>query len=139
MRLTTEKAHALLERHGCYVSEVCDNCGQILGAVRYTRVGESGVWCTRECRDGKEAHVPRTCKACGARLPEGKRRGTAYCDAACKQSAHRSKPIPQAPRPAKLSVTKPSIYAAFGTEKSRDGISGHPEVFSSPREEMAQG
>ena len=111
MKLNNAKSYALLEKHGCYVSEACDKCGQVLGPVRYTRKGDTGVWCSRQCRDGAEAREPKACRHCGAKLPEGKRRGAAFCDDACKQAAHRTKS-----RTAKLSVTKPSIYAAFCTD-----------------------
>lgn len=53
MKLTTETAYALLEKHGVYVTEACDKCGQLLGAMRYTRKSEAGEWCSKECRDGK--------------------------------------------------------------------------------------
>jgi len=99
----------LLEDRGISVAECCDWCGRLLGAVRFTRRGEPGVWCSRECRDGKEAHEPGTCKHCHAVLPKGKRRGSSYCDDACKQAALRSRHISDR----KLSVTKPSIYAGF--------------------------
>ena len=109
MRLTTEQAYLLLEKHGCYVTEACDKCGRLLGAVRFTGKNDSGVWCSRECRDGDKAHAPRTCKACRARLPEGKRRGALYCDDACRKSAVRS-------RSDELSRTKRPIYAGFCRE-----------------------
>jgi hypothetical protein len=108
MRLTAQQSYALLQKHGCYVSDACDKCGQILGPVRYTCQGQLGEWCSRACRDGKEAHTPGTCKGCGAKLPEGKRRGAFFCDDACKQAAHRQKVSDS-----KLSVTKPAINAAF--------------------------
>lgn len=54
MRLTREQSYALLEKHGCYVTEVCDKCGQILGPVRFTRRDDAGVWCSRECRGDAE-------------------------------------------------------------------------------------
>src|SRR5262249_8062355 len=127
-----------LDKYGSYITELCDACGRSIGPVRFTRAGESGVWCSRECRDGKESHTPGTCKACGARLPEGKRRGAAFCDPACKQAAHRGNGNLQKPRIEKLSVTKPSIYAGFCRQESRDGISRHPGARSSLREEMAQ-
>jgi ribosomal protein L40E len=136
MLLTVKQAYELLAKHRVFAHEICDKCGAVLGAVRFTRRGDAGVWCSRECRDGKGAHAPGTCKACGARLPEGKRRGTAYCDTACKQAAHRSKPILQAPRPAKLSVTKPSIYADFSSGEQAVGISGHPGASSHVSEQM---
>jgi hypothetical protein len=109
MRLTVEQSYMLLEKHGCYVSEACDNCGQILGPVRYTRKDSTGAWCSRKCRDGGEAHEPGTCKACRAMLPEGKRRGTLYCDDACRKSAARS-------RSGDLSRTNRPIYAGFCTD-----------------------
>jgi len=52
MRLTETQSRALLAKHGVYVTEVCDACGKILGHVRFTRYGEPGEWCSRECRDG---------------------------------------------------------------------------------------
>lgn len=122
MKLATAQSYALLERRDCFVTEVCDKCGQILGALRFTRKGESGEWCSRECRDGAEAHTPGVCKACRARLPEGKRRRTLFCDDACRKAAARSKT-------AKLSRTKTSIYAAFSPKKERVGISSHPGAF----------
>lgn len=30
----------------------CYRCGQVLGAVTYTKRGEPGVWCSKQCRDG---------------------------------------------------------------------------------------
>lgn len=109
VKLTTMQSYELLAKFGCYVTEACDKCGQLLGAVRYTRKVESGEWCSRQCRDGNEAHAPKTCKYCHACLPKGKRRGTLYCDKSCKQAAHRSKSVVEQ----KLSVTKPSINGAF--------------------------
>ena len=50
MLLTVEQAYALLEKHGIYAREACDACRAILGPIRYTRRGEPGVWCSRECR-----------------------------------------------------------------------------------------
>lgn len=44
----------LLADRGCYVTEACDKCGQVLGAVRYTRRGELGVWCSQQCRGDVE-------------------------------------------------------------------------------------
>jgi hypothetical protein len=59
MRLTGEQSYTLLERFGCYVKDVCDKCGQILGPVRYTRRGEAGEWCSRECRGDAERPAVR--------------------------------------------------------------------------------
>ncbi len=59
MRLSTEQSYALLEKYGCYVTEACDRCGQLLGPVRITRRGDSGVWCSRECRGDGERRAIR--------------------------------------------------------------------------------
>jgi len=61
MRLTREQSYTLLEKRGCYASEACDKCGQILGPVRFARRNDRGAWCSRECRDGAAAHAPGTC------------------------------------------------------------------------------
>ena len=106
MRLTTQQAYGLFAKHGSYITEICDACGNGLGPVRYTRKGDGGVWCSRECRDGKEAHAPSTCKGCHAKLPDGKRRGSSYCDDACRKAHERVLDT-------KLSRTKQSIYAGF--------------------------
>jgi len=139
MMLREELRRRLLEEHGIYVKEACDKCGQLLGAVRYTRKDDPGVWCSRECRDGADAHVPGSRQHCKAKLPTGKRRGTVFCDEACKQAAHRAKPVLQKSRTGKLSVTKTSIYAGFSSEKGRDGAAGHPATFGGPTREIAQG
>ena len=55
MRITEEQSRLLLAKHGVYVTEVCDQCGKILGHVRFTRYGEPGAWCSRLCRDGSVA------------------------------------------------------------------------------------
>jgi hypothetical protein len=54
MILTTAQAYDLLGRHGVFAREACDRCGQVLGAVRWTRLGELGVWCSRACRGDRE-------------------------------------------------------------------------------------
>jgi hypothetical protein len=50
MRLTIQKSYELLAAYGCFAREICDKCGIVLGAVRFTRHGESEVYCSRECR-----------------------------------------------------------------------------------------
>ena len=50
MKLTTQESSAALEEFGCYITEACDRCGKLLGPVRYTRKGDTGAWCSRECR-----------------------------------------------------------------------------------------
>jgi hypothetical protein len=127
MKLTPRQAYELLAKHGSYITEVCDRCGKGIGPVRFTRKDDPGVWCSRECRDGKEARQPATvCRHCRAMLPKAKRRGAAFCDDACKQAAYRQKPALQSPRKPQLSVTNRSIYAAFSSEKTTAGGVGLP-------------
>jgi hypothetical protein len=45
-----KKSYELLARYSCFAREICDKCGIVLGAVRFTRYGESEVYCSRECR-----------------------------------------------------------------------------------------
>ena len=54
MMLREELRRRLLADRGVYVTEACDKCGQLLGAVRYTRRGEPGVFCSRNCRGDRE-------------------------------------------------------------------------------------
>ena len=117
MILSIELRERLKRERGICVHECCNRCGQLLGAVRYARFGEPGVWCSRRCRNGTDAHTPGTCRTCKARLPEGKRRGALYCDDACKQAAHRLRTDVRLSQTPKLSVTKAPIYAAFSLEE----------------------
>jgi len=58
MVLTPERTRELLDRFGIFAVEACDGCSLILGAVRYTRQGEPGVWCSKECRgDGERPAI----------------------------------------------------------------------------------
>ena len=59
MKLTKEQSQKLLRERGIWVTEACDKCGQLLGAVRYTRRGEPGEWCSDVCRDGAGQAVAR--------------------------------------------------------------------------------
>jgi len=54
MNLSATQAYKLLAEHGVFALEICDRCRKVLGSVRYTRRGESGVWCSRECRGDGE-------------------------------------------------------------------------------------
>src|SRR5215475_9777855 len=84
MKLAMAQKYALLAKHGCFVIEACDKCGRLLGPVRFARQGKSGVWCSRQCRDGKDAHAPGTCQGCGASL-NGMKRGTKWCSDTCRK------------------------------------------------------
>jgi hypothetical protein len=59
MTISLELQHRLRNERGVYAVEACDRCGQILGAVRFTRSGDSGVWCSRKCRGDGEQEVVR--------------------------------------------------------------------------------
>ena len=50
MLLAIQKSYELLAKYGCFAREICDTCGIVLGAVRFTRHNESKVYCSRECR-----------------------------------------------------------------------------------------
>lgn len=54
MLLTLRQSYNLLEKHGVFAREICDKCGVVLGASRFTRKDEPGVWCSRECRGESE-------------------------------------------------------------------------------------
>ena len=54
MELTQQQRQKLVIEHGIYRNEACDKCGVVLGEIRYTRLGEAGMWCSRICRDGIE-------------------------------------------------------------------------------------
>lgn len=76
MRLTEAQSRALLAKHGVYVIGVCNECGKILGHVRFTRYGEPGEWCSRECRDGAGREQSNVGVKPGLKLrPERTRRG----------------------------------------------------------------
>ncbi len=57
MLLTIQKSYELLANYGCFAREICDKCGIVLGAVRFTRYGESEVYCSRECRGGERKNA----------------------------------------------------------------------------------
>jgi hypothetical protein len=50
MLLTIKKSYELLAKYGFFARDICDTCGIVLGAVRFTRHNESKVYCSRECR-----------------------------------------------------------------------------------------
>ena len=101
MILSTELQNRLRDEHGICAAEACDRCGQILGAVRFTRAGDSGVWCSRACRDGAHTHAPGTCWTCGASLV-GLRRGTRFCSDTCRKRESRKSQTTQISRDEQL-------------------------------------
>ena len=86
MQLTIERAHELVASHGVFVRDYCDRCGRLLGAVRYTRRGEAGEWCSRECRGDSQREVVRK----GGR-PRKYRNKRARAEAERLQNAERQK------------------------------------------------
>jgi hypothetical protein len=82
MQLNETQSRELLRTHCVYVTDVCDQCGQILGYIRWTRRNQTGEWCSRVCRDGVD-HSPSVCRGCGTSLV-GKRRGSMYCGRTCR-------------------------------------------------------
>ncbi len=58
MLLAIQKSYELLTNYGFFAREICDTCGTVLGAVRFTRHNESEVYCSRECRG--DAHRSAT-------------------------------------------------------------------------------
>jgi hypothetical protein len=82
MKLTKEQSQKLLRERGIWITNACDKCGQLLGAVRWTRRGELGEWCSAECRDGIGTGAPKSnskgCLECGASL-DGKRVDADFC------------------------------------------------------------
>ena len=83
MKLTTRQSYELLEKHGSYITEICDACGKGIGPICFKCKDSKGVWCSRQCRDGENAHTPGTCKGCGASV-RGKKRGTKWCSDTCR-------------------------------------------------------
>lgn len=74
MKLTTAQSYELFATRGCYATEACDKCGQLLGPVRYTRKNELGVWCSRECRgDAERVAVRKSGRPRKYRTPEQRR------------------------------------------------------------------
>ena len=66
MLLTVQQTYELLAKHGVFAREICDKCGQVLGAVRFTRRGGANV-------DGATSH---TSTESSSRLRLLKRKGT---------------------------------------------------------------
>jgi hypothetical protein len=131
MRLTDKQSYALLEKYGCYVSEACE-CGQILGPMRYTRNGESGAWCSRECRDGKGAHAPGTCLNCRASLA-GLRRGTKFCSDTCRKRENRKSQTARSSRDEQLKTQGLQTRSEVLAISTHSGPLRNPEGGFAPR------
>jgi hypothetical protein len=85
MKLSHEQCRKIFLERGCWLTSVCDECGRLLGATRYTFKGQKkGEWCSRLCRDGVESKAPGLCQSCGGSL-HGKRRGTRFCSDTCRK------------------------------------------------------
>ena len=87
MYLTEDQSRKLVRAHGIFVREVCDKCSRALGPVRWTRPNETGVWCSKVCRDGERQEYGK-CRGCGTRLA-GKRRDSVYCSRTCRMRSVR--------------------------------------------------
>jgi hypothetical protein len=110
MRLTTEQSEQLLGRHGIWITSACDQCGNLLGAVRWTRRGEGGEWCSELCRDGVKAERMR------------RRGGRPRLNLSAKgRESRRRKQVRDAVERHRLSVIKNCPRAA-GTEGLTDAI-----------------
>ncbi len=84
MRLTGEQSKRMYLATGSWFSDVCDKCGTAIHYMnRFTHMNQSGVWCSRRCRDGVERKEWGHCQGCGQALV-GKRKGTLYCSNTCR-------------------------------------------------------
>lgn len=87
-QLSPSQSYAVLDKHGIYVSELCDKCGRPIGPVRFTLKDDPGVWCSRECRGDAPHATKGLCQSCGVTLA-GERKGTKFCSARCRVTANR--------------------------------------------------
>jgi endogenous inhibitor of DNA gyrase (YacG/DUF329 family) len=90
MKLTMEQRRKFFREFDVWITEACDECGQLLGSVRWIRSGEATGFCSAVCRDGiksdstTEGGVSASCKNCGTSLA-GKRQGAMYCSDVCRK------------------------------------------------------
>jgi hypothetical protein len=96
MKLTRDQSQKLLHERGIWITNACDKCGQLLGAVRWTRRNEEGEWCSPECRDGVKVELKPSAVATRQTV-EGKRiasraagRPKKHANNAEKQRSYRS-------------------------------------------------
>jgi hypothetical protein len=84
---------------GVHITEKCDGCGSLLNqSVRYTVANRAEVYCSAKCRDvaffqdqreARKHSSPGKCAYCGGALT-GKKKGSIYCDDACRKRASRT-------------------------------------------------
>jgi len=79
MTISPELQNRLRDEYGVYATEACDRCGRVLGVVRFTRAGDSGVWCSRKCRGDSESQ--------GQKIHKGGR-PKKYKDDRARKNAH---------------------------------------------------
>src|SRR6266550_6077522 len=100
MQLTSMQQAELKARHGICANEICNKCHKPLDHIRFTIKGQPGEWCSRVCRDGREAaeRYARTrknssgrCWHCGLTLSKEDRINSKYCDATCERNARFAK------------------------------------------------
>lgn len=95
MRIPVEEQVRLRGERGICATDACDTCGKVLGAIRHTRRGEPGEWCSETCRDGAEVATVRENGRRGGRPPkyrsEAARQRAERVQAAERQKAFRSR------------------------------------------------
>ncbi len=74
MKLTREQIQILFCERGVWITEACDRCGKLLGAVRWTIKGQPGEWCSAQCRDGIKAPEPKVAASAQSKRRVGSRR-----------------------------------------------------------------
>jgi hypothetical protein len=89
---------SFVHKLGLHITEKCDGCGNLLNrTVRYSIAGRPEVYCSAPCRDlvffgdrreAKKHATPGKCAYCGGSL-KGKKRGSIYCDDACRKAHSR--------------------------------------------------
>jgi hypothetical protein len=108
MRLTKAQSDRLLEQHGIWITTACDQCGNLLGAVRWSRRAEAGEWCSERCRDGVRT--------------ERRRGGRPRLKLSAKgRVSHRRKQVREAVQRHRLGVIK-NCLQPNGTEGLTDAI-----------------
>ncbi len=97
MKLTATEL-ACLRSQGLYITQKCDGCRKLLNqTVHYMIAGRPELYCSATCRDtafftdrneAKKRATPGKCAYCGGSL-QGKKRGSIFCDDACRKAQSR--------------------------------------------------